>query len=114
MFSEILKLGIITLLFLNLLETKPTLITAGQFFCLTRNLKKCVKEIVFKFLHKFDYFSGNQYHFLQGKGTNDAFFDHISHVAKILVADRSTATVYFDLHKAFDTVNYNNSYYYLV
>lgn len=107
-FPDVLKTGIITPVFKSGIKTE---ISNYRPICIlptiSKIFEKCVIKLLSAYLEKVKFFSTNQFGFLQGRGTDDALFEHVRFLTETLEAGRSAVAVYFDIRKAFDTVNHS-------
>lgn len=65
-----------------------------------------MKNIMLVYLIKLNLFSKNQFGFLQEGSTDKAIFEHVSYISQGLEEGRSVISVYFDIRKAFDTIDH--------
>lgn len=107
-FPDILKTGIITPVFKSGLKSecsnyRPICILPT----ISKIFEKCVVKLILAYLDQVKFFSVNQFGFLKDRGTDGALYEHIKYITETLEAGRLAAAVYFDIRKAFDTVDHS-------
>ena len=73
---------------------------------LSKIFEKCISTKIMNFLIKFNIISLNQFGFLKGKSTVDAFHKLAEHIYSCLNEKQHCIGIFIDLKKAFDTVNH--------
>lgn len=70
-------------------------------------IEKLVYNRLFKFLSTNNMLSNFQFGFIPGRSTQNAIFESLDYLINCLDKGECTAAIFFDLSKAFDTLNHN-------
>lgn len=73
---------------------------------LSKVFEKLMKQRLVEFLKKNKFFSKNQFGFSEGKSTEDALLNFMTHIISGLNQGNRVSGVFLDIKKAFDTVNH--------
>ena len=70
-------------------------------------IETAMKNRLYKFLNKNNFFSKNQFGFIKGLGTEDALLRFTTTIYKSLNDNIKTVAIFIDISKAFDSVNHD-------
>lgn len=74
---------------------------------ITKIFEKNLNKRLIDYLTQNNIILDNQFGFVQGKSTSDAMYDSLNHIYEEIDRRNSVLGMFFDLSKAFDTVNYD-------
>lgn len=73
---------------------------------LSKILEKCIKSWLIRYFYYCNYFSKNQFGFLQGKSTTDTHYIVNNYIHENLDANRKVMGIFLNVKKAFNSVNH--------